>query len=112
VPPFVCWAYAGNRRRKSGHTPVPEMVESSGLNRRMVLRIRDRITWQGVRVEVADAFMRGCGVNPNNCWRMRKYLRFTTTRKQPLRHLTPSQQRRFMTQLRRWAVAQQATGSV
>jgi hypothetical protein len=64
-PPFWCFALARNReaRKKASRLSREEISKRSGLSLRTIDRITSRISWRGVRVDQASAFLVGCGTD-------------------------------------------------
>lgn len=58
IPPF---AYRLIAARHSIAIGPDEIAERSGLSRSTVQRVSELKTWAGVKIEVAERFVRGCG---------------------------------------------------
>ena len=106
-PPF--WAYAIALKHRGGPwIGVDELCKRSGLARRTVIRIGSRVTWSGVNIDVAAAFLWGCGLRLNAGrildlkW-VRSYLRrqIEESRK-PFSHLSDPQFRNFSRLCKLW----------
>lgn len=52
-----------------------EVAKRSGLAYQRVRVLSAMSGWSGVPIDVADAFLRGCGVSLDNLWRHRAFLR-------------------------------------
>lgn len=62
-------------KRRTRALTVREIADLSGINARTVKRLSNKTTWDGVRVEVAFAFAKACGVdlmNPSSRISVRK----------------------------------------
>jgi hypothetical protein len=61
-PPFLVHALA--RKRSGGKMPVAltpqEIIKSSGISDRSVKRVSAKLTWDGVKFSVIEAFFKGC----------------------------------------------------
>lgn len=90
VPPAMCRMMAVKMQRgrlpdrirrqsvRVRSIPLRKLVEDSGISRRNFIRISRMTTWSDVKVSVAEAFSKACGVdlmheNPTSDFLKRKY---------------------------------------
>lgn len=84
--------------------PFPAIIADSGLSRRAVQRLATKKTWEGVKVGVASAFIKGCGFDLLHNHRPKNSISKTTTRyyfyrnyiEKNLPHLSERQRERFL----------------
>ena len=61
VPPCICRWHAYERTEDGVRLLTnTELAKKSGLAKRMVQRLSAKATWEGVKVEVVGAFLKGC----------------------------------------------------
>lgn len=93
IPPALCRAMAVNCGK--GKTPVlkpnEEIVERSGLNLRTICRLNYAPSWKGIRIEVASAFIYGCGFNILKNSDVNRFLKLKTAT--DFSHLMPFQKK-------------------
>ena len=106
-PPFFAYAMARNKPH-GGWIGVGELCKRAGLTRRTVIRIGSKISWQGVKLEVASRFLKGCGIGMCG-WnllymnRERSYLNWQhKSRKRPYNHLTDQQWKNYNKKCQEW----------
>ena len=103
-PPFVVYYYArlGRPGRPLGkkcfdatrRRPVSEMVAKSGIPERTFFKITRMFSFETVTFDVADRFVRGCGVDLD-ARRFRQWMTGLANGTIKLSHLMPSQRTRF-----------------
>jgi len=102
-PPFlVYWLARRGRRKWAGPHHI---ARQSGIPGRTVTRLGAMVSWRGVKIGVASAFMEACGVNPMDCvslWRLKNYMRETLTQRRPYAHLTDWNLQKFVRRFRKW----------
>lgn len=101
LPPFICRLIARKRVMTDGHSRFVPMSHAdiaavSDLPRSTISDLSRRHSWTGVRIEVIDAFTRGCGVDLTNPGRHIAWLK-----RNRAAHISAgnAHQRRFFTRL-------------
>jgi hypothetical protein len=91
-PPCACRFLA---RKKNGHLPMShrDLAAASGLSKTKVAELSLRRSWEGVPIDVVEAFSKACGVDllrPGRTWEyLRRYKRVH------LQNATPAQKEFF-----------------
>ena len=67
-PPFLVYAlarkhYRGGSNSHARRLTIKEIAERSGMHRRKIYRLSNRLTWSGIPPERIDAFASACGFN-------------------------------------------------
>lgn len=64
VPPALCRAMSIVRvKGEAVPKSLDDIVRDSGLNRRTVCRLVYKPSWNGIRIETASDFIKGCGIS-------------------------------------------------
>lgn len=99
-PPF--FAYALARVKPNGKWAGPVVIaKRSGLSHRTVTRLGAKISWRGVKLDVASAFLHACGLRVGKTGvliknRMNSYKRWCVSQAvRPFHHLDDAQYRLF-----------------
>lgn len=95
LPPFVAYGIARKKRpllpgEKLRYT-ITEISERSGIPERTCCRISSKLSWRGVRPELASAFLWACEINPFKLESEKKFIRKMMTGKRKFPHLLPIQ---------------------
>lgn len=103
-------AVISGKRKKPRLIPLTRIVKDSGLSRRLVQRLSQCTTWEGVKVGVASKFITGCRVDVLHSRQHRKkagnpmtrYYFMTRYIEKGMPHLTNRQRDRFY-KLMKWS---------
>jgi hypothetical protein len=96
IPPFMCMAIAYR------HSDRPQIQQRSGLSKRTVERLCNRISWAGVSMDTASAFASGCCVDLLNQEAALRYVKRTMQAKNPFPGLKGKRRWSFNRNLKRF----------
>ncbi len=105
LPPFAIYYFSHEGKRgpnKNGRVrdmgkrlTYQQMAERAGMPQRSFLRLTSKLTWEGVPIDVADKFCRGCGVDILHFSKHRYYLAKSIKKGCAFSYLSKRQASRF-----------------
>lgn len=81
---------------------LPEISKRSGVSERMLLRLKLKTSWKGVKVNVIDSVMRACGVTLGTINQKIEFIKQTVKSDKPFPHLRRNQYRTLLRRIQQW----------